>query len=234
MELFATSDIAFSLRVEWCYYLYLNGIIDYTTQADSQGIRREVCRFSSPFIQQCLYDALTGDIVGDRLPIPALEIMDDLADVFEAGLHLPLLLSRYKSYLIRMKAKGLNPFKDQPRRTDMHYTEAVGHFHLYAWLQFAVGKRCVVSPEFPTGNGKMDIHLNCDGSRGVIEVKSFVDAAEFRKAQFQAAAYAGSLGMDSVTLAIFVPVDDESVLEKLTTQTEQHGVTVHVVAIGWT
>jgi hypothetical protein len=172
--------------------------------------------------------------VGDRLPIPALEIMDDLADVFEAGLHLPLLLSRYKSYLIRMKAKGLNPFKDQPRRTDMHYTEAVGHFHLYAWLQFAVGKRCVVSPEFPTGNGKMDIHLNCDGSRGVIEVKSFVDAAEFRKAQFQAAAYAGSLGMDSVTLAIFVPVDDESVLEKLTTQTEQHGVTVHVVAIGWT
>ncbi len=234
LELFGRSDVPFSLDADWCAYLYMNGVISSEIQTDSQSQPQIFCRFSCPFIQKRLYNALTLDLIGGRLPIPALEIMDDLSDVFEAGLNLPLLLARYKSYLLRMKARGLNPFKDQPRRTDMHYTEAVGHFHLYAWLQFAVGKRCVVSPEFPTGNGKVDIHLNCDGSRGVIEVKSFVDAAEFRKAQFQAAAYAGSLGMDSVTLAIFVPVDDEAVLEKLSTQIEQHGVTVHVVAIGWT
>ncbi len=30
----------------------------------------------------------------------------------------------------------------------MHLTEAVGHFHLYAWLQNAVGRRCAISPEF--------------------------------------------------------------------------------------
>jgi hypothetical protein len=234
MDLFVTSDIAFNLRVEWCHYLYMNGIIDYTTQTDSQGSNREICRFSSPFIQQCLYDALTGDIVGDRLPIPALEILDNLSDVFEAGLNLPSLLSRYKSYLTRMKARGLNPFKDQPRRADLHYTEAVGHFHLYAWLQFAVGKRCVVSPEFPTGNGKVDIHLNCDGNRGIVEVKSFVGVAEIPKSQCQAAAYAGSLGMESVTLALFVPADDEAILDKLTTRTEHSGIMVNVVAIGWT
>jgi hypothetical protein len=51
------------------------------------------------------------------------------SDVFEGEtLNLPSLLDRYKAYLVRMKAKGLNPFKDQPRRTDLHYTEAVGHY----------------------------------------------------------------------------------------------------------
>jgi len=38
-------------------------------------------------------------------------------------------------------------------------TEAVGHFHLFSWLQTAVGKQCAVSPEFPTGNGLVDLHL---------------------------------------------------------------------------
>jgi hypothetical protein len=114
-----------------------------------------------------------------------------------------------------MKAKGLNPFKDQPRRTDLHYTEAVGHFHLYAWLQAAIGRRCVTSPEFPTGNGKVDIHIRCNGKKGIIEVKSFVDMSETRKGTEQAAAYARSLNLNSVTLALFVPVDDETVLTKL-------------------
>ena len=91
----------------------------------------------------------------------------------ESGLNLPALLSRYKAYLVRMKAKGLNPFKDQPRRTDLHYTEAVGHFHLYAWLKEALDQLCVISPEFPTGNGKGDVHVRCRDTEGIIEVKSF-------------------------------------------------------------
>jgi hypothetical protein len=43
-----------------------------------------------------------------------------------------------------------------------------------------------------------DLHLNCDGKRGIVEVKSFVD------------------------------------LDKLTTRTEQNGIVVYMVAIGWT
>jgi hypothetical protein len=234
LELFGRSDVPFSLDSDWCAYLYMNGVITAEVQIDSQNQPRTFCRFSCPFIQKRLYNALTTDLIGDRLPMPALEILDDLSDVFETGLNLPLLLTRYKSYLIRMKAKGMNPFKDQPRRADMHYTEAVGHFHLYAWLQNAIGRRCVISPEFSTGNGKVDIHLDCKGNRGIIEVKSFIDAAEIRKSQFQAAAYAGSLGLNSVTLALFVPVDDETILEKLSSRTERNGVTVDVVAIGWT
>ncbi len=234
LELFGRSDVPFSLDADWCAYLYMNGVISSEIQIDSQNRPRILCRFSCPFIQKRLYNALALDLIGDRLPIPAVEIMDDLADVLEAGLHLPPLLARYKSYLVRMKAKGLNPFKDQPRRADLHYTEAVGHFHLYAWMKEALEDVCVISPEFPTGNGKVDIHIRCDNREGVIEVKSYRNPAKTRDGIIQAAAYAEKLGLSSVTLALFVPTDDASILEKLSTQTEQNGVVVHVVAIGWT
>jgi len=233
-KLFSSSDVPFSLDASWCGYLYLNGVIMPETSVDKNSNQVEVCRFSCPFIQKRLYNALTDDLIGD-LPMLAVEPLDDLADVFEGEtLNLPPLLDRYKAYLIRMKAKGLNPFKDQPRRTDLHYTEAIGHFHLYAWLQAAIGRRCVTSPEFPTGNGKVDIHIRCNGKKGIIEVKSFVDMSETRKGTEQAAAYARSLNLNSVTLALFVPLDDEAVLAKLSGEHQSNGVTVTVVAIGWT
>jgi hypothetical protein len=235
LKLFSSSDVLFSLDADWCGYLYLNGVIMPETSVDKYSNLVEVCRFSCPFIQKRLYNALTDDLIGDRLPMLALEPLDDLADVFEGEtLNLPSLLDRYKAYLVRMKAKGLNPFKDQPRRTDLHYTEAVGHFHLYAWLQAAIGRRCVTSPEFPTGNGKVDIHIRCNGKKGIIEVKSFVDMSETRKGTEQAATYASSLNLNSVTLALFVPVDDETILAKLSEEHQFDLVTVTVVAIGWT
>jgi len=235
LNLFSRSDIPFNLRAKWCSYLYLNGIISCTTQQKTNQEMVEICRFAAPFIQTCLFDSLTLDLIGDRTPGTAVDPLDDLTDVFEGdSLNLPPLLDRYKAYLVRMKANGLNPFKDQPRRTDLHYTEAVGHFHLYAWLQAAIGRRCVTSPEFPTGNGKVDIHIRCNGKKGIIEVKSFVDMSETRKGTEQAAAYARSLNLNSVTLALFVPVDDETVLTKLSGEHQSNGVTVTVVAIGWT
>jgi hypothetical protein len=234
LKLFSRSDVSFSIDMEWCAYLYMNGVIVPKLQTDESGGITSVCRFSCPFIQKRLYNALTDDLIED-LPMLAVEPLDDLVDVFEGEtLNLPPLLDRYKAYLVRMKAKGLNPFKDQPRRTDLHYTEAVGHFHLYAWLQAAIGRRCVTSPEFPTGNGKVDIHIRCNGMKGIIEVKSFVDMSETRKGKEQAAAYACSLNLNSVTLALFVPVDDEAVLAKLSGEHQSDGVTVTVVAIGWT
>jgi hypothetical protein len=235
LELFSRSDVPFSIDAEWCAYLYMNGVIAPELQTDNNGTKTSVCRFSCPFIQNRLYNALTDDLIGDRLPMLAIDPLDDLADVFEGEtLNLPSLLDRYKAYLVRMKARGLNPFKDQPRRTDLHYTEAVGHFHLYAWLHAAIGRRCVTSPEFPTGNGKVDIHIRCNGKKGIIEIKSFVDMSETRKATEQAAAYALSLNLCSVTLALFVPVDDEAILAKLSGENQNDGAIVTVVAIGWT
>ena len=235
LSLFSRSDIPFNLRTNWCGYLYLNGIISCTTQQKTNEEMAEICRFAAPFIQTCLFDSLTLDMIGDRMPGMAVDPLDDLADVFGGEtLNLPSLLDRYKAYLVRMKAKGLNPFKDQPRRTDLHYTEAVGHFHLYAWMKQAVEDVCVISPEFPTGNGKVDLHLKCRDKLGIIEIKSFRSHAGTQDAILQAASYARSLNLTSVTIALFVPLDDVSVLVSLSKEAQCDGVVVSVVAIGWT
>jgi len=235
LELFTRSDMPFSFHEPLCNYLYLHGIVESETTRRPNGELGEICRFASPFIQDCLYHALSREIVGDRMPILPLQPLDDLADVFSGtSLDLSALLQRYKDYLLRLKAKGINPWKEQPRReTDLHLTEAVGHFHLFTWLQTVLGRRCVISPEFPTGNGKVDIHIRCGAKRGIIEVKSFVDIYEAKSARKQAAQYAKSLGFEQVTVAMFVPVDDETILEKLSAEELIEDVQVKLVAIGW-
>jgi len=234
LELFARSDVEFKLDADWCNFLYLNGIIDGETSTDEEGKKTEICRFSSPFIQERLYNALTDHLVGDRTPILAVEILDDLADVFAGeSLDLPALLERYKAYLTRLEAKGFDPWEEQPRRSDLRLTEAVGHFHLYSWLRAALETYAVVSPEFPTGNGKVDLHVRSGDKAGVIEVKSFVNLGQLNRARRQATRYAASLGLDSVTLALFVPSKDEEVLQKLSGEQTIDGIRVIVVPIGW-
>ncbi len=68
---------------------------------------------------------------------------------------------------------------------------------------------------------------------GVIEVKSFESFLKTQSAKSQAAAYAKSLGLEGVTVALFVPVRDEAVLAKLSGESSVDGVRVAVVAIGW-
>lgn len=236
VKLFTRSDLPFSFHEPMLSYLYMHGIIDSETVRQPNGELEEICRFSSPFIQDTLYHALSSDLVGDDTPILALHPLDDLADVFATSgqLDLPALLQRYKDYLVRLKEKGINPWKEQPRRqTDMHLTEAVGHFHLYAWLQNVLGRRCAVSPEFPTGNGRVGLHIRCGETRGIIEVKSFIDQYRAREDRQQAAQYAKRLGLDKVTLATFVPIEDEAVLQKLSVVETVEGVEVTVVAMGW-
>jgi hypothetical protein len=234
IELFADPNVPFALDADWCSYLYTNGVIDSETVPKSRGQKEKICRFSCPLVQRRLYNALTMDLAGDRLPILAVEMLDDLADVFDGPeLDLPALLERYRKYLARLRAKGLNPWVDQPRRADLRLTEAVGHFHLYAWLQQAVGRRCVISPEFPTGNGKVDLHVRHGDRQGIIEVKSFIDRHELQVSREQAARYAGKLGLDRVTLAVFAPTQDEEVLRRISGAETIGGVEVATVAIPW-
>ncbi|MES0337073.1 MAG: hypothetical protein SFH39_12065, partial [Candidatus Magnetobacterium sp. LHC-1] len=231
-SLFTRADIPFSIDNDWCNYLYMNGIIDTEVVTDDSGKKINVCRFSSPFVQERIYNALT-DVLVD-ISIPPLYILDTLLDVFEPErLNLPALLERYKDYLRRLSAKGINPWEGQPRRADLHYTEAVGHFHLYAWLQAAVGRRCIISPEFPTGNGKVDLHLRCGGIEGIIEVKSLTNVSALAADREQAAGYAAGLGRDAVTIALFVPSDDSKVHEQLSGEGVVGQVRVNVVSIGW-
>lgn len=234
ISLYTDPNVPFSLDKDWCSYLYLNGIIDQAPMPGDADDDRLVCRFSSPFVQLRLYAALTDDLFGDKGPILAIEPGDFLDDVFTPdGLRVSPLLARYRGYLKRLKARGVDPWQGQPRRRDLHLTEAVGHFHLYAWLRDAVGRRCSISPEFPTGNGKVDLVVRTKEHTGLIEVKSFTDMYELGLSHAQAAGYARKLGLPDATLAVFVPVEDEAVLARVSGEIVVEGVKVTTVAIGW-
>ena len=237
LEVFSRTDVPFSFGQDWCNYLYLNGILTDQETVGANGEPFHVCRFSSPFVQQRLFNDLSKEFVERVRDLP-LDPMDTLADVFtEAGLDVPALLRRYVAFLGRLHKKGADPWpmtlNDQPRRADLRHTEAVGHFHLYNWLCAAVGTRCLISPEFPTGNGTVDLVLRWQGHLGVIEVKSFVDQHRLALGQAQAAAYAKKLGLGAATLAVFVPLLDEAVLSKLSGQRDIDGITVTTVALPW-
>ena len=235
IELFTHSNMPFSFHDPLCNYMFIHGIIRSETIVQANGKFGEICCFSSPFIQDCLYHALNREIIGSEKPILPLDPLDELSDVFTStSLNIPALLTRYKDYLERLRAKGINPWKEQPRRkTDLQLIEAVGHFHLFSWLRDAVRDDCIVSPEFPAGNRQVDLHLRCGNQRGIIEVKSFVKYSQIKDAKIQAADYANKLSLESVTIALFISVLDENVLEKLSSQVMLNGIEVNVVAIGW-
>lgn len=234
MKLFTDPNVAFAMEKPWCSYLYMNGLIDSVPAPNDVFGISEVCRFSSPFVQERLFSGFSNEMFGDKGPLLALELFDELQDVFTPeGLDVPKLLERYRGYLKRLKAKGIDPWIGQPRRQDLHYTEAVGHFHLYAWLKDAIGNRCMISPEFPTGNGKVDLLLRTKEHAAVIEVKSLYATGELPEHRQQAARYAKKLGLSVATLVLFAPVEDESVLEKLASEFDVEGVRVTTIAFGW-
>ncbi len=117
------------------------------------------------------------------------------------------------------------------RRADLHVAEAAGHFHLYWWLIEAARGHLVVSPEFPTGNGKVDLHVSHGALAGVIEVKSFTQRSDVPLQRAQAARYAASRGLTAATLAMFVPTDDEALLAMLSGEALVDGVIVTTIAI---
>ncbi|MCE7990016.1 MAG: hypothetical protein DYG89_53400, partial [Caldilinea sp. CFX5] len=236
LRLFAQSNLPFAFHDPLLSYLYMHGLITSTTVRQLNGKLGEVCRFSSPFIQDILYHAFSTDLVGYTLPTLPLHPLDDLTDVFAVPgqLDLAALLWRHKEYLARLKAKGLTLWKEQPRwQTDLHPVEVIGYFHLFVWLQDAFGRQCAVKPRFSTGSGCVDLHVSCGDQRGIIEVKSFVDQYQAEEDRKQVAHYAKRLNFPRVTMAVFVPVEDEVVLEKLSVTETIDEVTVQVVAIGW-
>lgn len=233
-ELFAHANVPFSFDEPWCNHLYANGVIDYEEATSPLGEPAVVCRFSCPFLQHRLYNAFRADVdemdLDLRRPVPVVDPRDDLTEVFEA-LDLPALVERYRGYLARLKQRGINPWKGQPRRADLHLTEAVGHFHLYWWLVEATRQHLVVSPEFPTGNGKVDLHVRNRDRAGVLEVKSFTQRSDLASQREQAARYAAGRGLGRATLVVFVPTDDEELIRELSGEVVIGGVVVTTAAI---
>jgi len=234
-QLFRFSNIPFTFASDWCNYMYMNGLISYTEIETDDDIDH-ICRFSCPYVQDILYTAFVEEIQNAyNQNILPLEPTDFLDDVFSSPLlNIPALLKRYKGFLRRLTENGNNPWADQPRRkSDYHLTEAVGHFHLYFWLKLALDSVCRIIPEFPTGNGKVDLHIKCkQDKKGLIEVKSFVNPLKVNEAIIQASEYALQTNYPEITIAMFAPFTDEDILNKISVSKTVDNVTVNVVAIG--
>jgi hypothetical protein len=231
MAIFARDDLPFSFHDPICNHLYLNGVIIPHTQGETETDGREVCRFSSPFIQSCLYSAF-GMEMTRTMPVRPLQPLDDLSDVLDGpDLNLSGLMDRYQDYLNRLKANGHDIWSHQARRTDLRIREAAGHFHLYAWLYNAIGSDCHLSPEFPTGNGQVDLLIQCGEKWGIIEIKSFSTLRQMKLARHQAAHYAARLGLDSVMVVIFLSDASPDALDSLSGEESIDGVRVRVRAI---
>jgi len=184
-------------------YLYVNGVVDY----DKADQMEQYARFSCPFVQKRLFNYFAKEVFHDLGRM--LDPFDDLADIFTGdALRLPPLLARYQAYL-RQNSRWL--FQNAPRRADLRIYEAVYHFNLYLYLhQFLRGKGAEVWPEFPTGNGKIDILLTYRGQMYGLELKTFADVAEYRNALAQAAQYGKQLQLAEITLLFFIEsISDE-------------------------
>ncbi len=202
LELFRTrKETTFRYEDPPLNFLYLNGVIDWERQG-----HEHVIKFPSPLVQKRLFHAFAREIApeGSRLYDPFADLSDTIT---EDALYLPALLRRAATYF-RENRSWL--FQAAPRRADLRLYEAVYHFNLYTYLRDFMRRRGQVWPEFPTGNGKVDLMIRYAGRTYVIEVKSFTDAYEYRESLGQAARYAQQLGLADITLALFIdtPVDD--------------------------
>ncbi|MCP4152115.1 MAG: hypothetical protein GY757_30520, partial [bacterium] len=122
------------------------------------------------------------------------------------GLSIPHLVQLYRDYLHTNKSWL---FKDAPRRSDLNIFEAVFHFNFYSYLnEFLRGKGGRVLPEFPTGNGQIDLIVKYAQKTYGLELKSYSDQSGYRQALGKAAQYGSQLKLREIYLLFFVPFID--------------------------
>ncbi|MCK4762504.1 MAG: AAA-like domain-containing protein [Candidatus Aminicenantes bacterium] len=205
LEIFETADdIEFSFDNDKTNYLYMNGVIE-KEKGDSGKF---YIKFSSPFIQKRLFNYFSDALFSymGRLIEPFANLEDVITD---ETLHIKNLLKLYQKYLAENSAWL---FKEAPRRSDLRVYEAVFHFNLYAYInEFLRSKSGSVWPEFPTGNGKIDLIVRYGGKVYGVELKSYTDQPGYRQALKQAARYGRQLQLDEIFLVFFVEsIDDKS------------------------
>ena len=185
-------------------YLYLNGVIDFEQEA-----KRYYVRFACPFIQKRLFNYFSNELFSYLGGL--YDPFTDLSPVINTQqLHIRNLMQLYERYLLKNRHWL---FKEAPRRsTDLRIFEAVYHFNLYMYLsRFLENYGGRVTPEFPTGNGKLDLLVQYAGQRYGLEVKSFGDQTEYQRSLRQAADYGRQLGLTTIALLLFIEaVDDQN------------------------
>lgn len=206
--------------------LFMNGVIDKEEGKDQSYY----VKFSCPFVQKRLFNYFSGEIFDEMGQL--VEPFTDLDHIITpSDLDIRGVMGLYQKYLDKNKSWL---FKDVPRRSDLRVYEAVFHFNLYTFLdEFLRPKKGRVLPEFPTGNGKIDLLIQYGENTYGLELKSFTDQPGFRSALEQAAHYGKQLGLTEIYLITFVEAIDEKnrqIYEK-EYQEPQSGVKVKPVFI---
>jgi hypothetical protein len=202
----------------------MNGVIDFEEDEDSLYVK-----FSCPFVQKRLFNYFSREIFQtlDHLYDPMTNIE---AIVPADDIHIPELMKLYGTYLSRNREWLL---KDAPRRkTDLRIHEAVFHFNLYMYLKsFFQDKGGDVFPEFPTGNGKVDILIRRAGKLYALELKSFKDRYAYKLAIHRSAEYAIQLGIQNIFLIFFIESIDEENRQALEAPHRDEGTGIDVQPI---
>jgi len=226
LKLFQTNEkIHFKYDNDQINYLYMNGVIDIEKDALKTFIR-----FSSPFVQKRLFSHFSEKLFDE--PGQLIEPFTQIDHILTKDrLNIKNLMRLYESYLHKNKKWLL---KDAPRRKDLRIFEAVYHFSLYMYLfRFLETKKCQVWPEFPTGNGKIDLMIQYANKLYGIELKSYTDESAYHDAIEKSANYAVQLGIQEIALVFFVDVIDDSIRKKYEIEhiTPDTGIKVEIVFI---
>ncbi len=227
LDLFQTeTKIQFTYHDPIINFLYMNGVVSVEKVSSGENY----VKFPCPYVQKQLFNYFARELFHEmgRLYSP----FEDLADaITDDSLNIRGLLQRYEQYL---QANRQLVLKNAPRRNDLRVYEAVFHFHLYLYLtNFLRSYKAQVHPEFPTGNGKIDLLIRHAGQLFGLELKSFADKRQYRQALAQAAKYGKQLGLSEIWLGLFIEaVDDQNRQRFEADHTDNKtGVIVHPVFV---
>jgi len=209
LEMFQTkTKVKFTYHDPIINFLYMNGIVS----VEKVSLSENYVKFPCPYIQKQLFNYFARELYHEMDGL--YDPFEDLSDtITEDSLNIPRLLQRYEQYL---QANQQLVLKNAPRRGDLRVYEAVFHFHIYLYLtSFLECYHAQVQPEFPTGNGQIDLLIRHAGQLFGLELKSFANQYAYRDALIQAAKYGQQLGMTSVWLVLFIEAVDETNRQRL-------------------
>ncbi|MEN8219672.1 MAG: AAA-like domain-containing protein [Pseudomonadota bacterium] len=204
LELFQTkTKVKFTYRDPIINFLYMNGVVE----VEQVSLSENYVKFPCPYIQKQLFSYFARELYHEMDGL--YDPFEDLSDtITEDSLNIPQLLHRYEQYL---QANREQVLKNAPRRGDLRVYEAVFQFHLYVYLtSFLRSYDSQVQPEFPTGNGQIDLLIRHAGQLFGLELKSFANQRAYNKALIQAAKYGQELEVTSIWLVLFIESVDET------------------------
>ncbi len=208
LKLFKTDEkLVFTVNDRDMNFLYMNGILEL----EKAETMKYYAKFSCPIVQKSLFQYFARDLFREvgKLFDPFEDLDDTITD---EQINIRNMMRRYERHL---RANREWMLKDAPRRVDLRIYEAVFHFNLYMYLyHFLQGFGGRVYPEFPTGNGKIDLIIEYAGNTYGLEVKSFSTRKEYQEALVQAAGYGRQLGLSEISLILFVESVDEANRQK--------------------